>query len=300
MEFVVFVGVTEPGWESLRARVFQPKRPQLQPVIEKAFALVRADSQRVVDHADDPPEVPNRRLRGDDLLAATERRTRHTALVGAIRERAMAPADAWELLAPKSWLADERRLLVGEQVPRGSPPPPGALRAAWTAWLSTREAPSIDYVLALASAPEGVEAAEAHAREACRRMAPFGIGTVEKVLWWVEHNVRLIDYVGAVPFRARADEALGLGVDEIARGENIADVRDPPPDAWRGEWLRLAKRDLVRRNAWSDRRPGSMENPFEPLVSLWLSGYAPVAVLEDRIVLAATAPSIEELTRPLA
>ena len=131
-------------------------------------------------------------------------------------------------------------------------------------------------------------------------MAPFGIGTVEKVLWWVEHHVRVIDYVGAIPFRARADEALGLGMDEITRGEQVAEARDPPPDAWRSEWLRLSKRDLVRRNAWSDRGPRSMENPFEPLVSLWLSGYAPVAVLEDRIVLAATAPSIEELTRPLA
>jgi hypothetical protein len=305
MEVLVFRAVSEPGWDDLHPRVLRPSRPRLQPVIETSLAFLREDAKRVAAHADDVRE-PQTRLRGEALKALVERNARHTALTRSVSDRAMAAPDAWLRLAPKEWLADENRLLVGDQLPRGAPPthtPPPAtptLRVSWTQWATVREAPTLDYVLALCTDPDGVVTAEALAREACRRMSPFGVPMPVTVLWTVEHQVRRHDYIGASPFRERATAALRLTEAELAQGEAVLEARDPPPDAWRAEWLRRAKRDLTRRNAWSRTQPPSRENPFEPIVEIWRRGYALVAVLDEWLVLAATAPAIEELVWGLA
>lgn len=276
----------EDNWNEVEPRVFRPARSGFRPILECAFALLRDDATRVALAAE-------QRLRTVEALSL-EALSRRTKLIEDVRARAMAPEDAWLRLAPKAWLADERRWFVGEKVARDAKREEPTISVKWTSFLLTREAPSHDYLTTLVVDPANVEAAEALAREACRRMAALGC-TDTRLVWLAEENVRLFDYVGAVPFRAQADRMLGLTFPERPESNGRAEAADVMR---RNEMLAFAERDVVRAHAWS-KTAGAAANPFEPIVGIWRLGYALVAMLDTGPVLAATAPKLEDLLRPL-
>jgi hypothetical protein len=109
---------------------------------------------------------------------------------------------------------------------------------------------------------------------------------VTAVTWFVEHEPRLVDFRDASRLRARFDARHAIPHDRLSQGEHVANARNPPEDAWRFEWLRLAKRDRVRANVSPDAAA---------LVEIWRRGHALVDVVNDAVVLAAAAPKLEAI-----
>jgi hypothetical protein len=264
----------EEGWDAVARSVFCPARPGLPRVFEQVYGLSREQARLAV-----AGETSNVRwLRpGWQVYERIRERARR---LEELRARAQTPALAWERLAPEGWRGDARRWFVGDKVPRGALLDEPTLSVAWTGWVLRREPPSLHYLMTLCADPANVVLAEDLAREACRRIGARGSGDPPPVIWLAEEDARLFDYQEADPFRARADAMLGL------------DFGDHPEGEWRTQMLLLAKRDLVRANAWP--KEGG-PNPFEPIVGIWRLGYALSAVLEVGVVLAASAPKLEEL-----
>jgi hypothetical protein len=275
----------EEGWDDVARSVFRPARPGLPTVLEQAYGLSPEQAQRAVaaetssDESNARPLLPPQQI--------LERMRRRGELLEDLRTRALAPELAWDRLAPKDWAGDARRWFVGEKVPRGTSLDEPTLSVAWTSWVLRREPPSLDYFTTLCADPDGVALAEDLAREACRRMSRWGCGEPSRVIWLAEEDVRLFDYHAARPFRALADEMLGLAFTEYASGPDRRQAGE-----WRREMLLFAKRDVVRANAWP---AGPGPNPFEPVVAIWRLGYALSAVLDDGAVLSACAPKLGEL-----
>lgn len=276
----------EPGWDEAEPCVFRPARAGLQPVLERAFALVRDDAKRVIAVANGSAPEPERELQIDP---------RREKIRADIRARAMAPEDAWLRLVPKHWLGDQRRWLVGDKVARDGRPHEGpTLSLEHTTFILSREPRSLDYLTTLATDHVNVEAVESLAREACRRMNAWRSSEPPPVIWLAEEHVRFFDFLGALPFRAHADEMFGWSFKE-PRQPPRAEAREVQ---WRDATRRAAKRDLMRANAWP-KGPGAPPNPFESIMAIWLLGYALLHVVEVGVVLLAAAPNLEELLAPL-
>lgn len=271
------------GWDALAPAVFRPARPRLQLVLERALGLLREDSRRVISGEKSASAM---------ALSITERYARRAKLAEQVRARAMAAEDAWERLAPRAWLGDDRRWLVAEKRAPDAKHDGPALSAAWASWELRREPSSLDYVTTLCADPENVALAEEHAIEACRRMSAWGVRSPERFVWLAEESARFHSYRGARPFRERADETLGL---------SFADRPDVLPRHVKlpTEAELAAKRDLVRANAWEKRAGVLGPNPFAPILEIWRRGYALSAVLDDMIVLVASAAKLEDLLDPL-
>lgn len=275
------------GWAELEPRVFAAARPELQPILERALGLRREESRRVLEterppsflavYAGEPPGV---------LLAATKRRSQVAADV---RARAMAAEDAYERLAPKSWLDDERRWFVTDQLPPKTKQDEPVLRVPWASWVLRRRPSSIDILTTICADPKNAVLAEDYAFEACRFMAGWGWRTPRRVIWMAEPEPRFHDYKGARPFRERADterkQIVQLEIPAEARAHHAQrDLYD--------EGKLRAKLDLMRA--------ASGKKLFEPIVEIWKLGYALAAVTDFGVVLLANAPKLEELLEPLA
>lgn len=275
----------EEGWSDLETRLFCPARPLLQPVLERALGLLRADALRALSGKKNETAA---------ALSFDELARRRRALHEAVRARTMAAEDAWDRLAPKTWLDWDKRLFVCEKIPPDAVTEEPTLSVAWTSWVLRRTPTSIDYVTSLAADPEHIDLVERHAMEACRRMSQWGFRTPSRFVWLAEEAVRFHPYEGARPFRERADEMLGF---ELVKRP----IDDVQPHHGRGptEAEIVAKMDLLRSNEWKARGAATGPNPFESIVEIWRLGYALVAVVDVGVVLAASAPSFAALLEPL-
>jgi hypothetical protein len=305
-EYGILFRVTEPGWDAIGQRVLRPQRPDFRQALAIALGISEHEARRAT-----AGEL-------DTLLAARHRRiwtvagaerdaelARETMWVADRRARAATSVtDAWKRLAPASWLGDDRRWFVGDKVPTSTKIDGPALHVAWTAWVLRQTPSNVEQVIGLCSDVKGVAAAEDLAREAARRLFPWTGCEPPRVVWFVEAETRPFDYRGAHPFRARFDEGLGVSEKRLGAGEMVAAARNPPRDAWLFRWAFLAKRDLVRANAWAeapDAGDGGA-NPFAPVMDIWRLGYALLAIVDDAIVLAAAVPQVDDLlkvARPL-
>lgn len=267
----------------------RPERPLAARVIEGALSLTEFETKLVVqslaDTREDRLERHKRRRAGMDLEEMLRKGRESVKRFEMRTARVMEPAAAWRALVS----ADEsapvlERWFAGVAVPKGGVVAPQALHAAWGAWNVEAEPTTIDPVLVLASDLEGMRAAEELALATCSRL---GL-SVRRVTWFVEHETRLVDFRDASRFRDRLDEELAIPAERLTAGEYVFSSvpRHPREDAWRFEWLRLAKRDLVRANVSPELRP---------LVDLWHLGYALVDVVGDSVVLAGTCPQLREL-----
>jgi hypothetical protein len=269
------------GWDELEPRVFAAAAPELQPILERAFALVRGDALRVMSARSERTSA-----RSTDLEARAK-------VVGAVRARAMAPEDGYERLAPRSWIGDERRWFVTEKVAPGTKLDEPMLSVAWTSWIVRREPSSLDVLTTICADPKNAVLAEDYAFEACRHMAIWGWRTPPRVIWLAEERPRFHPYEGARPFRARADEMLRKVFQTEQPPEAKAHHARANPFE---EHMLAAKLDLIRATEW---RADAGPNPFEPIVEIWRLGYALSAVLDVGIVLLANAPRLDDLLDPL-
>lgn len=274
------------GWDELEPRILAPARPELQPILERALGFLRDESRRIVAG---PEERSNVRRLPQPPSAILARAKAVAKLADDVRARAMAPEDAYERLAPKSWLGDARRWFVAERVPPGTTIDGPMLSVAWTSWAVRREPTSIDVLTSICADPKNAALAEDHALEACRRMAVWGWRTPPRVIWMAEPSPPFFAYRDARPFRARADELL----------RKVFDTKLAPCVADRSildEAKLVAKLDLLRANEWPS---DAGRNPFEPIVEVWRLGYALAAVLDVGVVLVAPAPALQALVDPL-
>lgn len=285
MEYGVLFRVREPGWDALEPHVMRPARAareSLAAIAETALALTTFEANLVAAKLGEPRDARvernKRRLDIEDI----QRRTR---ALEQRRARMPAAADAWAKLAPAEWPDEQHRAFVGAHRALGVPPAERSLRVSWGSFDVDRVPATNEAVLALVSDVEGVRRAEAHARDACASLSL----PAERIVWLVEPEPRLFDFIGASKFRTSTDEALAIDPARLAAGEIIPPEppREKPDDAWRFVWLRLAKRDLVRMNVGA--------KAFEPIVEIARLGYALVDVVDGAVVLAAASPRIDRL-----
>lgn len=266
-------------------RVAQILADDLDPADGAAYEKTASYSIR--DDADERPSTLSYRVRGA---------TRQLALRKA--------GDAWRLaqdrgLVPASWRDDPRRVFAdqelvfacaacggmgatgynyddpctdcngrGNAMTRGSTPAPTSLAAMW-----------------MVADPQAVEAAEALAREAVRRLLFKKTPAVDRVQW------------------GRVREGKPRGTVGLVLTSPIWDHTRPQPWDWvqmkgpafRGaSWwkdaraLTPATREMLCLDvggAWAHRAAGVADSPFEPLLRLWELGILMEELLPDAIVL---------------
>lgn len=161
--------------------------------------------------------------------------------------------------------------------------------------------PTIDACLALASDPDGIAAAEAHAEEALARLAPWrsaaggGViwrigGPLRDTRWALCEELRLFDFLqhgearvwespAHTAFAARAHDA-GKGAFWVLAQRHACGDQFWRSAAERGERAPLERSgvlDEVLRPppAVAGRPFAEIPNPFEPLLAIWELGYVP-------------------------
>ncbi|MDP3277674.1 MAG: hypothetical protein Q8Q09_21000 [Deltaproteobacteria bacterium] len=268
----------------------------------------------------------------------------HRALSRAAVEGVEDPAEAWEVLAsrgviPATWVDSSERVFALDETPMGLEP--GSRSGTAThdgvlAYLSRGPTvqdvpPTVDAVVALGADVKGVTTAEQVAREAVRRLAPFGVPQPNLVCWRVVDVASWATQPGDyrhMPVAIVLNQAFERG-EVHDRSLKRAKLHPFGTPAWRaaftwecaGQWRAAARTNSVILSARAPcieqirdsgyppiaetlygEKFSSLANPFEPLLSLWASGYALDAITPTMIVLAAprvplAADQFEELVK---
>jgi hypothetical protein len=270
--------------KSLVARVFAPARPKLREVLEVASA------------SDDAAEVW-------ETLAA----------------RGVIPSE-WMGDGERVFAEDERPPALAERAFNDQPTYAAVQRYLEEGPRLCDVPPTVAAACALASDVQGMTTAERVAREAVRRLAVWGAPQPHRVCWRIVDPDRWETQPGDYRHMPAAI-AVGCAFAMTPSAEkNLlrarAHVFGTP--AWRASftwectahWRYLARgraqiapprSDVLDRldsggyptipKPLRGKRFSELENPFEPLLSLWASGYALDAITPSLIVLAA--PRIE-------
>lgn len=268
------------------ARVFRPARPRFAEALSVVSALPAAEAVAAWERT---IELRAHNKRIDDVWVRRPRGLRD-------------PAEAWELLAtrdviPRSWAerAPARHRVRCECLvcavhtrPSVRSRCPACRGAGWSAGDGAAP-PTIRGCLTLASDPDGVERAEALARELSVRLGarcagdpaiewrviaapwtfrrePAADGPLARALWGTNErhgSYHRLDPVGEHPRYIAPMKALRAVCD--AGGSHIA------------------ASDVFGQVAWEGPEP----NPYDALVAIWLAGYAVADVSDDGVTLAA-------------
>lgn len=153
-------------------------------------------------------------------------------------------------------------------------------------------------VLTVASDPQGMLAAESHAREFARRLAPWTAVCDNRIVWYfttVEYDPY---YLGLAYDSARDTVHLSLcqhGIKESTYHPNT-ESRGLPSlvqralAAWNGWQLAVQRNFEILEPKWpldltKWKRFSELENPFEPLLDLWCTGYRIVSNFESDLTI---------------
>lgn len=248
------------GEPTAYARALKPDRPRL---IECLATLTSAPERVCRDVLSESPSDPVALVLVRHYAQADVPFTGHVDL-----------REAWEMIAPASWLGEERRaFLDAREVVTDVP-------------VRRRD------VLYLASDPAGMLAAESLAEEALRRFAAAGVETgvtsaKPSALWRCERPTRL---------RTRFDpekKSVSSRFEELHRALS-SEVTRAVERAAEEVCRELAPRlggcafDAASVHRWSLLCAAMGErNPFAPLRSIWESGYALDGFAPDGVILVA-------------
>ena len=270
----------------LAARVFRPARPRFAEALSVVTALPPAEALAAWERT---IELRAQNKRIDDVWVRRPRGLRD-------------PAEAWELLAargviPRAWVERDpgRRRARCECLVCAIHTRPSvrarcpACRGVGGAVSDGAAPPTVRGCLTLASDPDGVERAEALARELSVRLGARCAGD-PAITWWVI----------AAPWTFPGDHTAGGPLSRARQGTNerhaasyhLDPVGEHPRYIAPMKALRAvcdaggsyqAASDVFGQVAWEGPGP----NPYDALVAVWLTGYAVADVTDDGVTLVA-------------
>jgi hypothetical protein len=255
-------------WDAILARALRPARPRLD-------ACLRAHREYAAAAADHAHGRTRR------LVAIESRLNAARAKVFAAGN-GVVPAEVTAI--EREWLAEFR-----------TPGPSRDLDVLWARmapehWRASRVAPpTAEAMVALASDPDSVEAAERAASALRESLAPFGVVVGTRVDWIVASEIA---------FAVRAQELFAAAMTTLGDVGHRA-VQDAHR-LRRNVRERLGDRDVVTRNSslgrelgwlafasssWSAQRTDAP--PFAPVLEIYRLGYVPSAVDASGVTLGA-------------
>lgn len=151
---------------------------------------------------------------------------------------------------------------------------------------------SMEAVLAVAADPNGMSRAEQHARELARRLEPWGAACDGQVIWYFTDNLYEVSCLGHPYESAQNSVFLTLekqGIDphlfEPSKNESpLPILLRSALGAWEGWRVAVDHGFELSEPGWIDLSQwkgfSDLENPFEPLLDLWCTGYRMVCPFE--------------------
>jgi len=146
---------------------------------------------------------------------------------------------------------------------------------------------TMDSVAFFASDPEGILEAEAQAREFARRLMPWHAVCDDNVVWYqITHPLEYLAYLG-LPFNSACDtvnwtlEEYGIATESLVTAGNLDTLPRFARDVlevYEGWCIALEKDSEILEPKWpldvsKYKKFSFLQNPFEPLLELWLTGY---------------------------
>lgn len=260
-------------WLNLVARLHGPARPRLLACMAERARHLEAQKGRAAERgralARCVREIEALRAAAfaanDGVVGArmTELEREWRRLSRADREDGV--MDLWATIAPASWI-DRKR------------------------WRDCEGVAPIDAAVALASDPDGVEAAEAAVDALAKRLAPWGIRVGARVRWSVARDFGATSDLLAAPLRA-AEEALLArdgGRDALGRARILE------REVLYAAAARFAERIVLARAlahaafvdaVWRASGLAPASSPATPLADLWRTGYTLADVDERGVTL---------------
>lgn len=247
------------AWLEVVDRLLRPARPRLAQCLEERerhrARRARVDAERRQAIADCERRIGDARARvfaaNDGIVGGTMTALEREWRLLSRRDPDAGLMDLWAAIAPEAWI-DRKR------------------------WRDSAPAAQLDAAIALASDPEGVDAAESAVRALAKALAPFGVRIGASIRFRV--GTEDADAVSALldaPLRASpaAVTARARRLEE----DVLAATRGRFPD-------RPLLGRGVARAAFVDAVMGRA-SPLAPLAALWRTGYAPAAIDAEQVVL---------------
>ncbi len=198
--------------------------------------------------------------------------------------RGTAVEKGWELLVargslPRDFVADKRRAyaesIEGKAIHLSDRPP------------MFPHPPSVRALLTITSDVEGILTAEKHARELAKRLTPWKGVSNDTVVWYfLDRPLDYVPYLG--PSYDFARDTVNVTLEEHSiNTDHLEPSQEQVPlpllvrrgiAAWKG-WETAVRLNLeISGPRWpfdhgGSRRFSELENPFEPILDLWCTGY---------------------------